>query len=508
MSSIGRCRVVPCYLVALLGVAAPGPALAQPVDRTVEGKFGRMFHLPPFAPPTPAVRAALRALGAPEGIMDARDDLAAGPRALLLDPAHGLVNRNNPTHTAGVTFLGQFLDHDMTLDASSTLRRPTAPVTVSNLRTPELDLDSVYGSGPSGSPELYDPNDPIKLRVESGGLFEDLPRDPLSSRASLGDPRNDENLMIAGLHAAFLRFHNNAVDLVRAEQPSLAEGEVFAAARRLTTYHYQWVILHELLPLFVGQAMVDEVLRGGRRFYTPAFGRAFIPVEFQLVYRFGHSMVRPSYRANLAGDDGEPFFGLVFDPSGAGSADPVDLRGGARAPRRFIGWQTFFDFGDGEVKPNKRIDTKLSTPLFLLPLGAIFSGDPPTSLAQRNLLRHLTWSVPSGQAIASFMAAPVLGRAHFADVAAIAPWLARSTPLWFYVLREAEVLQDGLRLGPVGGRIVAEVLIGLLQTDPRSFLNAQPGFRPTVPTATGRPEDFRVTDFLRFAGVDPASRGQ
>ena len=75
----------------------------------------------------------------------------------------------------------------------------------------------------------------------------------------------------------------------------------------------------------------------------------------------GHSMVRPSYRANLAGDNGQPFFGFIFDPSQEGRPDPDDLRGGVRAPRRFVGWQTFFDFGDGEVKPNKKIDTKIST---------------------------------------------------------------------------------------------------------------------------------------------------
>ncbi len=111
--------------------------------------------------------------------------------------------------------------------------------------------------------------------------------------------------------------------------------------------------------------MVDNILQAGRRYYKPKLGQAFIPVEFQSgAYRFGHSMVRPSYHANLKGDKGNPFFGLIFDPSGDGQADPVDLRGGARAPRRFIGWQTFFDFGDGNVKPNKRIDTKISMPLF------------------------------------------------------------------------------------------------------------------------------------------------
>ena len=122
-------------------------------------------------------------------------------------------------------------------------------------------------------------------------------------------------------------------------------------------------------------------------------------------YRFGHSMVRPSYRANLQGDNGGPFFGFVFDPSQHPEdasqpplADPNDLAGGARAPRRFVGWQTFFDFGDGQVKPNKVIDTTISTPLFALPLLTIASHTPPVALPQRNLLRHVTWSLPSGQA--------------------------------------------------------------------------------------------------------------
>lgn len=488
-------------------VVAPTIAAAQPLDPSLPEHFGRMFHLPPFAPPNPAVRAALRELGSTGGILDAQDNLAAGPVQLLVDPTLSLVNRNNPTHTAGTTFMGQFLDHDMTRDTLSTLNRPTNPNTVPNIRSPLFDLDSVYGNGPTGSPQLYQPGDTAKFRVESGGLFEDLPRNPANNVAILADPRNDENLMIAGLHAAFLLFHNKAVDLVRSQDPSLPTADAFAQARRLTTLHYQWLILHEFLPLFVGQPLVNEILAHGRRFYNPQF-EAFIPVEFQMAYRIGHSMVRPSYRANLAGDNGAPFFGLIFDPAAEGSPDPVDLRGFARAPRRFIGWQTFFDFGDGQVRSNKRIDTKLSTPLFNLPASTI-AGDPdPVSLAQRNLLRHLTWSLPSGQDIARAMGVEVLSAAHLADVGAIRASFATSTPLWFYVLREAEVMEDGLRLGPVGGRIVGEVFIGLLQLDPNSILNVQPAFLPILPTSTGNQEDFRMADFLTFAGVDPTSRGQ
>jgi hypothetical protein len=219
-------------------------------------------------------------------------------------------------------------------------------------------------------------------------------------------------------------------------------------------------------------------------------------------------IVDPAFSANLAGDHGQPFFGLIFDLSQEGAADPDDLRGGVRAPRRFISWQTFFDFGDGHVKPNKRIDTKLSTPLFNLPFAAIADGNPPTALAQRNLLRHLTWQLPSGQAIALRMSAPILSREHLAELWSIHPSFDRSTPLWYYVLKEAALIQEGRQLGPVGGRIVGEVFIGLLQTDSDAYLNLRPDWKPTLPTKAGTPEDFRMIDFLTFAGVDPTSRGQ
>jgi hypothetical protein len=496
---------------AAAGTAALSPrgALAAPPRHPAHGRgflrpehFGRIFDLPPFARQTPRVEAALRELGMPGGLLDAGDQLSAGAEALISDPALSANNPNNPSHTAGTTFFGQFVDHDITFDAGSTLGRATVPEATKNFRTPALDLDSVYGAGPVAQQELYDASDHAKLKVESGGLFEDLPR-RADGAAIVADPRNDENLMIAGLHCAFVLFHNRAVDLVRANGRS---GDAFAQARRLTTWHYQWLVVHEFLPQIVGQRMVERVLRARRRLYRPAAGRAFMPVEFQTgVYRMGHSMVRPSYRANLAGDNGRPFFGLVFDPAQDGAADPDDLRGGSRAPRRFIGWQTFFDFGDGQVKPNKKIDTKLSTPLFDLPLGAIASHDPPTSLAQRNLLRHLTWQLPSGQRVARAMRAEPLSGADLSELKPLGVGFERSTPLWYYVLKEAEVVGDGLHLGPVGGRIAAEVLLGLLQSDPGSYLNAKRRWRPTLPSKSGT---FRMTDFLTFAGVDPASRGQ
>ena len=472
-------------------------------------RFGRLFpNLNPFAEPSSQLDAALLELGKPGGILDAQDALDRGPVDLIVDLSLSTNNPNNPTHPAGATFMGQFMDHDMTFDVNSRLGKPTIPERSRNERSPSLDLDSVYGLGPIADPELYERARPaVKFKVESGGLFEDLPR-TTSTAAVIADLRNDENLIIAGLHAACLLFHNKAVDFIGTNDRRQSSSEVFEKARQLTRWHYQWLILHEFLPLFIGQGLVNDILRHGRKFYVPR--AAYIPVEFQgAAYRFGHSMVRPSYRANLAGDNNQPFFAMIFDPKQEGVSDPNDLRGGVRAPRRFIGWQTFFDFEDGEMRPNKLIDTRLSTPLFDLPRGTIPAPGGPTSLAQRNLLRHVTWQLPSGQSIARHMRVPALSAGDLQELRGLGQNLDISTPLWYYILKEAEVMEDGLHLGPVGGRIVGEVIIGIMQLSPRSYLSVDRRWRPTLPTRHGRVSgDFRMVDFLTFAGVDPTNRGQ
>jgi Animal haem peroxidase len=472
-----------------------------------QGKFGRLFPtLPAFAADTPTIREALNDIGRAGGIMDANDDMS-DPITSITDPAKSLNNPDNPDMSAGFTFLGQFLDHDLTFDPTSSLERQQDPEAIANFRTPLFELDSVYGSGPNASPHLYDqtaqerkfyieeiPNSATKTR--DGSTKFDLPRNGQLT-ALIGDPRNDENLIISQLQLAFLKFHNAVVDFVQAEIPDLTTpGERFAEAQRLVRWHYQWIIVHEFLPKTCGQEVVDDVLHNGRKFYDWN-NEPFIPVEFSVgVYRFGHSQVRPSYRANFGAFDGDEFFAFIFDddPAFATSADPDDLRGGKRAERRFIDWQTFFDFGDGKVRSNKRIDTTLSSVLFDL-LG--IPGDEPQSLAQRNLRRSLALRVPSGQRVAKAMGVPELPREELADLQPHG--LDTRTPLWFYVLREAEKLADGKRLGPVGGRIVAEVFIGVLEGDRHSYLRQDPEWTPSLPAAD--PGTFAMTDLLRFAGV-------
>ena len=536
-------RALPRRRYARLGADTPATSM----------DFGRMFpSLPPFADANDRVRAALVEVGKPGGILDAGDDLGAGPKALIIDPAvngnptaadaYG-INPDNPTMTAGSTFVGQFIDHDITFDQTSHLGVPQNPSVSPNTRTPALDLDSVFGGGPGRRPDLYVSNRGgsvgPKLKLGSGGVHEDVPRvaNPDGSYgALLGDPRNDETVIIAGLHCAHIMFYNRVLDdlaqLNLSPFPAARSADLrnryerFLIGRQITLWHYQWLLVNEHLPQIVGQATVDHVLRHGNRFYRPADGDAFMPIEFGgAAYRFGHSMVRPSYRANFTtatGDSAnpaaEPFFALVFDPTEPSFSDPVkhdraDLLGGFPAPRRYIGWQTFFDFGDGQVKNNKKIDPTISSVLFKLPLPAIapHTQTAPTVLPQRNLLRQLTWGLPSGQALAKTMRVDRLSRAELSEIADVYRPFGRSTPLWYYVLAEAKAATGGLHLGPVGGRIVSETLVGLLRADPSSYLSVHPRFRPFLgddltlgpnlnPSVTGN-RGYTRAHFLHYAGV-------
>ena len=473
------------------------------------GRFGRLFgELPPFSSDTPASRAGLLEMGKPGGIMDANDDLTQTPKDLIVNPSLSARNADNPNLTAGFTFLGQFLDHDMTFDPTSSLERQVDPEQVANFRTPSFGLDNVYGAGPGGSPHLYDQlaGQGISFLVEpmgTSGKF-DVPRNS-QGIALIADPRDDENLMISQLQLAMLKFHNAVVDYVKTVIQLTEPGEIFAETQRIVRWHYQWIIVHQFLRKTCGDAVVNDVFANGRKYYKWK-NESYIPVEFSVAaYRFGHSQVRPSYRANFTGNPGgTPFFGMVFTAIPSSLTDPDDLSGGRRAPRRFIDWPTFFDFSDGNVKPNKKIDTTLSTALFQLPASVVANPHAktnPGSLAQRNLLRHLTFSLPSGQRVARAMGLPELSKGDLSDLKPFG--FDDRTPLWFYVLREAALIENGERLGPVGARIVTEVFIGLLQGDSMSYVSQDPDWQPFLPTvdASKEGEDFSIIDLLRYADV-------
>jgi len=258
------------------------------------GRFGRLFPtLPPFAADTNLMRGALLDLGAKDGPMDAIDDLS-DPISLITDPTKSINNPDNATITAGFTFLGQFIDHDMTFDPTSSLARRQDPESIRNFRIPALDLDNLYGGGPVASPHLYDSavdggrttflieeiRGSAAVSIGNTARF-DLPRNSQNT-ALVGDPRNDENLIISQLHLALLRFHNKVLTDVKLELgPGFTLGEIFAEAQRVVRWHYQWLIIHEFLTKTVGSGLVDDVLSNGPRHFRWR-NDPYIPVEFSV----------------------------------------------------------------------------------------------------------------------------------------------------------------------------------------------------------------------------------
>ncbi len=457
MSSTHSCVIAPHLKDALLPHAQDG-----------NSKYGRMFpHL--HHPPTHEnLLLAISRIGSPM-------DIAAR--------AEHEKDSDNARIAAGFTFFGQFIAHDITADRSL-LSHHARLKELHNFRVPRLDLECVYGAGPTGEPFLYDLNDADKLLVgiNAIGQPDDVPRNQ-QGRALVADPRNDVHLFLSQFHLAMLKFHNRIVDYVRTR--SGKSDAVFDEARKLTRWYYQWIVVHEFLPLTVGDALVADILQHGPRFY-PRGQQLFIPVEFaDAAYRFGHSQIRSSYTLNVRGEQGQVF------PDYAGTS-PVP-------PERVIDWAYFFHLAQQHSpQASKQIDTKLAHSLIDLPesVVGVTETQEEHSLAYRDLERGRALDLPSGEAIAEEMGVPALTTEEIG----LAPFGWRGeTPLWYYILKEAEVRHNGEYLGEVGGRIVAEVLLGLLQADPTSYLNAPDAWTPSLPsTEHGQ---FVITDLLRFAGA-------
>lgn len=460
-------------------VAIPADAASTTSCPPLGSGYGEMF--PGLAPASWNVDD-LRALSV---AMIAPADEPTAPGAT--DP------EDNNAIPAVYTYFGQFLDHDLTFDdRPDDLTTPTDPSSLENGRTPQLDLDSLYLAGPSLSPQLY-ASDHIHLLVgdaltgSTDRGARDLPRDA-SGRAIIGDPRNDENRIVAGIHSLFIRFHNNVVDRIRRREPRLSATEVFARARREVVSAYQWMVVTDYLPRVVGQRNVDAVVRRrGSRWTTSLHDYttcAQMPVEFSVAaYRFGHSQVRAFYRINSATDP-LPVFSGTFEPGS-------DLTGFSPSPSSFaIDWNLFVPTRTRSAQPSYKIDASLTNSLSLLPLPTTGAG--PANLALRNLLRGQQLGLPSGQDVARAMGITPLAddriyigaatgdAADRRPITEISSAFAGSAPLWVYVLAEAAVNPAG-RLGPVGGRLVAETVVGLLASDATSILSRSAA-KPQVST--------------------------
>jgi len=428
------------------------------------------------------------------------------------------------------TYFGQFIDHDITFDPMTTLIQHSDPDALTDFRTPALDLDNVYGRGPGDQPYMYDNGGPKFLlgdKLDNGAV--DLPRNNANPRRALiGDPRNDENSIVSQFQGLMLRFHNRLAD----ENATLE----FPALQRIVRWHYQWVVIHDFLPRIISAPVLAELKTKGAydkskiKFFHWK-NEPFMPVEFSVAaYRLGHSMVRPGYRLN---DDDATLLPIFPIPPNTISEVPKGIPDGltgfqAMASNRGIDWGRFIDL-EGDIRPYGgdpdkivppdaqmkarlqfayRIDTSLVTPLSVLP-NAVAS-DPPPSLPQRNLIRAFELGLPTGQDVARAMGVTpladseiVIGKAvdspsgddilgKLSDLPQLSPFRG-NCPLWTYILAEAARTQTSVpipvtggkqittpQLGPVGGRIVAEVFLGMLFGDNDSFLSADPKWIPTV----------------------------
>ena len=474
------------------------------------GRFGRMFEgLAPCVPSDEAIEALVAAIG-----------------------GSGATLGNNRRIPAGFTYLGQFIDHDITFDPNSQLDRLNDPLALTNFRSPRLDLDSVYGSGPADQPYLYDwsqaePDPGVKLLVAQvpageGRTIDDLPRNE-QERALIGDPRNDVHLIIAQLHLLFLRFHNKVVDTVRRDR-ELRGAELFLEACRIVRWHYGWIVAHDFLPRVVGKTTAERVLKPAGS-WPPVERRhlrweraPFIPVEFSgAAFRFGHSMVRDSYSVQRppAGVDGFPPV-VAPDPKIVPKTDTGSPASHLTGFRRLIAeleidWGCFFELdAEQPPQPSMCIDRGLAIRMSSMP--AAIAGE--RSLPRLNLQRGRALGLPSGQDVARAVGqpAPLTFDELFPEGAlgAVAEplrrALERSTPLWYYVLAEAAgpLGEEGRHLGPVGGTIVAEVLAGILEGDPQSHLSQAPAWTPELRLEGTPAGTFTMADLVRFTNApDP-----
>jgi hypothetical protein len=501
-----------------------------------EGNFGRMFRALPvaeFGSDDEETRKNLKNLaddliGDEAGSEDRPDDEESGIPSLY-------------------TYLGQFVDHDLTFDPSSSLQQLNDIDGLVNYRTPRFDLDNIYGRGPDDQPYMYISEEGKKAskfllgkRLTGGTKMEpparDLPRNSSEpARAIIGDPRNDENVIVSQLQSLFLRFHNRLVD----DNPEMP----FSRVQREVRFHYQWMLINDFLPRFIHPDVYNEVFPHYEKEFSiadappelkfyHAKNEPFMPFEFSAAaYRFGHSMVRPGYRLNDNDETLLPIFG-------AGRDGRRDSLLGFMAPKENWGidWARFIDIEDRpdgkalsegqsendltpeQKKANKerlqfayRIDTSIVLPLSTLPPSV--ADKIISSLAERNLVRGWKLRLPSGQDIARAMGKEPLrvvrlekyidGSEYEYDLNKNPKFTCfrDNCPLWVYVLAETyDYVMEGKFgkktrfLGPVGGTIVAETFAGLLQYDSHSFLNQDPRWKPKI--GEGR---FGLKEFVNYA---------
>jgi Animal haem peroxidase len=409
--------------------------------------------------------------------------------------------RRSPPPPAGYTYAGQFILHDLTRD-DTTLGHAAAQSAANtvNRNPPRLDLSSLYGAGPfSQDRHLYEEDGVLlklgTVRTKSGARF-DLPLDLETSRPLLADSRNNENLVLRQIHATFLKLHNRAVDQLR---PEVSESKLFEEASRRVRWQFQWLVRFDYLPRICKPNVYREVVLEGHRQIDWPPDRFSLPIEFShAAARFGHSMVRFKYDLN-------------HDHLDVALAEMIRQvhKPGALQPSSAVDWRKFFT----NREPANSIDTTMAEPMFELPAEALrrfgpwVSEDNPAELAVRTLRRGAALKLATGQEVRAVLAhnSSISNlRREFPQYEPLKVLvdlgLEEQTPLWYYILLEAEVNERGARLGEVGSRLIAEVIEAALAADSASIvqqLKGNPKWRPPAwKTASG--EFLNIDSFLEL----------
>lgn len=464
------------------------------IDASPEGTFTRRFPgLPKQGKNNPLLEEGLAKLGEQLKAKKGEDEDEPSPE----------ISRRPP---AGYTYLGQFIDHDITFDLTALKDAQPDASKIPNFRAPFLDLDQVYGGGPNAAPFLYQnkpeyreaerfligqTNSPLK----DGSSYNDLPRNP-EGIALTGDPRQDENLIVGQLHVVFLKLHNwlleHPAELAKSPHYENA-GSAFATAQRITRWHYQWIVVRDFLKEILDPAVHASVLEAEGAPLPKPQGQFQIPVEFSVAaFRFGHSMVRNRYHINPQ----HMRVGLIRLIRLTSSRGLVGALALPRLPDDWkVDWQYFFETNTPDaVQPSGAIDTKIAPALYNVPMRDLKLFSAPGSipaeefrLPVRTLLRGARVDLPSGQAVADALGCEVLHGDRIVhgttpeEAAVLKDYnFLEDTPLWYYLLKEAEVLGTEGRLGPACSRLIADVFIGAMQNTPDSYWVAGGTWAPTL----------------------------
>ena len=376
---------------------------------------------------------------------------------------------------SGFTFFAQFIVHDITHNSPNSLLKRTY---LKNKSSPFLDLDSVYGS-------ISNKN----FMFEQGKFIyncdlHDLPRNSLGTPI-IPDKRNDENYILAQFHLLWLMFHNKLFDYLKNNNKNLTNDELFTITRKEVTYHYQWIIMNDFLPRLIDNRLLDNIYNEGNKIYNIDKENLYIPLEFTVAtMRYGHFTIKEQYQ--------------ICDELYLNTPELLEYTKG-KLPNKLINWTKFFKVVPDlpEPNPSKIINAQIQKDVnYMIATNYPEGLGTKKSLYLLDLKRSVQVGLTSGQKIAKHIGLEpltleqlkkydynnILGKHN----------LLQDTPLLIYILKESEIITNGTQLTGVGGRIVGEVIIGLIKKDENSYINNN--WKPYLLEK----EDFTIGDMINF----------